>query len=521
MPRIVSASGTPLLLSRMSLRKMSAFDGYGPAVSLGTTAHASSGDDVPPVAPVPVVAVEPTAEGLVAVSLPQAAATAAAPAAPMMRMTSRRSTLLLSFCMSVLFIQVVDAADVAELWRRSSPAATLLQHVHQMIGPAMGLPLLARAPGHGRWLGWSRSLYWRIAMSSALFTAGRLVAQNLLFSYLRERPNPSFLSPNAMAMLVAADIQETVASSPSIDLGDYLRRRYADPPQRIYVALRDGRIGGNTASPMPEDIRRATVATLDGANVREATSRIETRGPVVTAPIQVGSELRGIVVLPPPPPDTAARALARVLSVPGTLILITAAFLVSAVVFSPARRRLQALESAAERLGSGDLSARAPDAGADEVARVARAFHVMAAELATRDEALRTSDRLRRQMVADVSHELKTPLTSMRGYVETLRLPDIALSPMQRSEYLDTIEHETKRLERIVQDLLDIARLENGVVAFERRYFATEQLFAHVVQRHRAAASGMDVEIIASVDASADQLFGDPYRLEQGGGNPV
>jgi len=212
---------------------------------------------------------------------------------------------------------------------------------------------------------------------------------------------------------------------------------------------------------------------------------------------------------------SGAHALARVLSVPGTLILITAAFLVSAVVFSPARRRLQALESAAERLGAGDLSARAPDAGADEVARVARAFNVMATELATRDEALRTSDRLRRQMVADVSHELKTPLTSMRGYVETLRLPDIALSPTQRSEYLDTIEHETRRLERIVEDLLDIARLENGVVAFERRYFATEQLFAHVVQRHRATAGGRDIEIVASVEASADQLFGDPYRLEQ------
>ena len=368
---------------------------------------------------------------------------------------------------------------------------------------------------NGRWSGWSRSLYWRIALSFAVFTAAMLVGQNLLFNYLRERPNPSFLSPNALAMLVAADIQESVAASPSTDLGGYLRRKYADTPQRIYVALRDGRLGGNTASPMPEDIRRATIATLDGANVREATSRIETRGPVVTAPIQIGSELRGIVVLPPPPPETAARAVARMLSVPGTLILVTAAFLVSLVVFSPARRRLQALEAAAERLGAGDLSARAPESAADEIGRVARAFNVMASELAARDEALRTSDRLRRQMVADVSHELKTPLTSMRGYVETLRLPDIALSAEQRREYLDTIEHETRRLERIVQDLLDIARLANGAIAFDRRYFAAEQLFAHVVQRHRTAAGARRIDIMVSVHPSADQLLGDPYRLEQ------
>jgi hypothetical protein len=100
---IVSASGTPLLFSRMSLRKMSDVDGYGPAVSFGATAHASLVDDVPPPA-VPVVAVEPTADGLVAVSLPHAAATAAAPAAPMIRIMLRRSSFLLLFCMSVLFM---------------------------------------------------------------------------------------------------------------------------------------------------------------------------------------------------------------------------------------------------------------------------------------------------------------------------------------------------------------------------------------------------------------------------------
>jgi len=73
---------------------------------------------------------------------------------------------------------------------------------------------------NGRWFGWSRSLYWRIALSFAVFTAGMLVAQNLVFSYLRERPNPSFLSPNAMAMLVAADMQESLATGSSVDLDE-------------------------------------------------------------------------------------------------------------------------------------------------------------------------------------------------------------------------------------------------------------------------------------------------------------
>ena len=362
---------------------------------------------------------------------------------------------------------------------------------------------------------WSRSLYWRIAVSFAVFTLGMLLAQNMLFRYLLERPDPSFLSPNAMALLVAADMQQGVVTDASVNLDAYLRQKYVGTRQPVYVVLKDGRIGGNRREPLSDEMRRATVAMLAGGDVRTATAQMQSRAPIVTAPIQIGNELRGIVVLPPPPLESGLQATARMVSLPGALLLVTAAILVAALIFSPARRRLQALESAAERLGAGDLTARAPDRGADEIARVARAFNTMAAELSARDEALRTSDRLRRQMVADVSHELKTPLTSMRGYVETLRIPDIALSPEQRGQYLDTIERETRRLERIVKGLLDIARVENDALALDQRYFDTSRLFRHVVKRHQAEAASRGVQLATSVDIEADQLFGDPDRLEQ------
>src|SRR5207247_2534905 len=83
---------------------------------------------------------------------------------------------------------------------------------------------------------------------------------------------------------------------------------------------------------------------------------------------------------------------------------ILATAVAAAFIFGPARRRLSALEEATDRLGSGDLTARAPETGGDEIAHVAGAFNRMASELAARDEALRTSDRLRRQMFADVSN---------------------------------------------------------------------------------------------------------------------
>jgi signal transduction histidine kinase len=185
------------------------------------------------------------------------------------------------------------------------------------------------------------------------------------------------------------------------------------------------------------------------------------------------------------------------------------------VVFNPARRRLAALEDAAQRLGEGDLSARAPHAGGDEIARVAAAFNRMASELETRDAALRTSDALRRQMMADVSHELKTPLTAMRGYIETLRMPDVALDAERRDRYFETIDRETRRLERIVKDLLDLARYEHGGVVLQRRLFDIGRLFGNVAGRHEREAQKKAVAIRIQIDPQADQVVGDPDRIEQ------
>src|SRR5690606_38234510 len=109
--------------------------------------------------------------------------------------------------------------------------------------------------------------------------------------------------------------------------------------------------------------------------------------------------------------------------------------------------------------GAGDFRARVPEEGGDEAAAVAHAFNRMADELAARAEALSASERVRRQLLADVSHELSTPLTAMRGYVETLRMDDLQLDAETRARYLGIIEDETHRLDRLVGDLLDLARL--------------------------------------------------------------
>jgi signal transduction histidine kinase len=103
----------------------------------------------------------------------------------------------------------------------------------------------------------------------------------------------------------------------------------------------------------------------------------------------------------------------------------------------------------------------------------------------------------------------------MRGYIETLRMPEVALDAERRDRYFETIDRETRRLERIVKDLLDLARYEHGGVVLQRRVFDIGRLFEHVAGRHERDAHTKAVAFRIHVAPSADQVVADPDRIEQ------
>jgi two-component system sensor histidine kinase BaeS len=324
-----------------------------------------------------------------------------------------------------------------------------------------------------------------------------------------------------LAAEVAAEVGDMLNRGQDEALRAHLKSRYPLPADEsqfgwlVFVATRD-KMFASTPGPLPGVVR---LTALSAWGRRRLTSA-DTVSSIPTAPVIVDGRFVGLVLVlmrPPaqPPGIGLPRELRVLLSLPSTILLTAAAAIVAMVLFYPARRRLRALEHAAQRLGEGDLGARAPQKGGDEIARVAAAFNHMAEELETRDAALRTSDALRRQMMADVSHELKTPLTAMRGYIETLRMPEITLDVERRDRYFDTIDRETRRLERIVKDLLDLARYEHGGVVLQRRLFDIERLFQNVAGRHEREAQRKGVAIRIHVEPQADQVVADPDRIEQ------
>ena len=178
--------------------------------------------------------------------------------------------------------------------------------------------------------------------------------------------------------------------------------------------------------------------------------------------------------------------------------------LVSRRVLAPVR----VLGSVAQRLGQGDLSGRVSLAGRDEVAQLGRTFNSMA-------EGLERAEQQRRNLMADVAHELRTPLSNIQGYIEALR--DGLLTP--DSSTLDTIYAEIKQLGRLVEDLRLLALAEAGTLHLVLEPDSLEELLRRSVKAFRLRADAKDVAISIAVPSGFPLVPMDRTRIAQVVGN--
>jgi two-component system phosphate regulon sensor histidine kinase PhoR len=125
---------------------------------------------------------------------------------------------------------------------------------------------------------------------------------------------------------------------------------------------------------------------------------------------------------------------------------------------------------------------------------------------------LRHADRVRRDFVANVSHELRTPLTAIQGYVEAL-LDDDPPDAAEARRFLGIIDRQASRMERLVRDLLRLARLEAGQEPVERVPFQTDTIFAGVITELDAAIDARHQLVVCTVEPDAASLVSDPGKL--------
>lgn len=131
----------------------------------------------------------------------------------------------------------------------------------------------------------------------------------------------------------------------------------------------------------------------------------------------------------------------------------------------------------------------------DEIDRLGATFTQMAQRITEQVTNLRQTDSLRRELVANVSHDLRTPLAALQGYLETLLLKEGELTPEQQRHYLEIACRHSERLGKLVAELFDLAKLDSGVTLLQAEPFALAELVQDVVQKYQLAADSKQIHI--------------------------
>ncbi|HTE83415.1 MAG TPA: ATP-binding protein, partial [Dehalococcoidia bacterium] len=231
---------------------------------------------------------------------------------------------------------------------------------------------------------------------------------------------------------------------------------------------------------------------------------------LVTVPNVVPTRYQILMLVPEQNLSEVWRQLAQrtlVAAGAGLLLTVTLSVLIARSIVRPLARMTQA----SEEMARGHYQQRIESKRRDEVGRLAAAFNAMAAEVSH-------SDQMMRDLLANVAHELKTPLTSIQGFSQALSEGAVH----SRDEYERAgriINEEADRMRRLVEDLLYLSQIESGQVSMEHRPVDVRALLYNSLERvsHRASDGGQILELAAA--ENLPPIIGDERRLEQVLGN--
>lgn len=192
------------------------------------------------------------------------------------------------------------------------------------------------------------------------------------------------------------------------------------------------------------------------------------------------------------------------------------------VIFALLTGRLKRLAAGMNAFKSGtslasvDLPrAETPVFLGDEVDHLSQTFREMAGRIEEQIEKLQKSDLLRRELVANVSHDLRTPIATLIAYIETMQLKDADLSEDERRKYLKVARKHCERLNSLVDDLFELARLETNETKLNSEPFSIAELVQDVVQNYELAAHEKGVTLASNIGLELPCVTGDIGLVER------
>lgn len=198
----------------------------------------------------------------------------------------------------------------------------------------------------------------------------------------------------------------------------------------------------------------------------------------------------------------------------GLVGALTFGLLAALLIFARLTRRLRRVSQKTEWFFRDEESPLAAREG-DEIQRLESAVNTMQQRITRQMGQIREADDMRRELIANISHDLRTPLTNMLGYIETLLLKQGQLSAEQQQQYLVITRNHGRRLGRLVGDLFELAKLDNNAVEPHKEPFSLSELAQDVVQDFSMRAEQQGVALNISGDLAQAQVNADIHLIER------
>lgn len=191
------------------------------------------------------------------------------------------------------------------------------------------------------------------------------------------------------------------------------------------------------------------------------------------------------------------------------------ALVIGAIAFWLITRNLNQIIDVVQKFRDGDYKARIKVKKASDLNLMASTFNDMADKIVENIENLKSVENLRKELIANVSHDLRTPLSIMKGYVETLQLKGRTLSPEEKEKYLDIILESTGKLSSLVTQLFEYTKLEANEIKPFKEPFSLNELVQDTLQRYTMILEDRNIDLISHLEKQAPLVFGDVSLIER------
>ncbi len=202
----------------------------------------------------------------------------------------------------------------------------------------------------------------------------------------------------------------------------------------------------------------------------------------------------------------------------GSRYMITtllAALTVGIIAFWFITKNLSKVIQTVQRFKNGEMSARIPSKPGDEINTLAVVFNEMADTIVGNIENLKSMENLRRELVGNVSHDLRTPLAVIHGYVETLMIKNKDLDKEERKKYLKIVLEGTERLKKLVNELFELSKLEAHQISPDKEPFSISELIQDISQKYQILAEEKGIQISAKISEANLLVYADVALIER------